>query len=198
MWLLSVGFLNPPLPWPLGFSHWWPRSLSSNTTSPWLSHISALLPGSGPSPEVSFRLSVLLLLSLEQSPPCCGLDDLECTVESQYYFSIWTLSVSPRLVPWLTWPSMGWPWLMFLLGRPHTLIQPHYSSSWVPDVVNSPLRVLAISSFSNPLLILTHCWPSPLSGPISGSLCWFSFWVTSKGPSTLFTIFFYKLHNKCF
>lgn len=193
MWLLSVGFLSPPLPWPLDLSHWWPHSLSSNTSSPWLSHLSALLPGSGSSPEGSPKLSVLLLLSLEQSPPCCGLDDLECTAESQYYFSIWTLSVSPRLAPWLTRPSTGCPWLMFLLGRPHTLIQPHSSSSWVLDVVSSPFRVLAISSFSNPLLILTQCWPSPLSGPTSGSLCWFSFWVTSKSPSTLFTILFYKL-----
>lgn len=81
--------------------------------------LAALLKAVCPRPS-----ALLILLSLEQSP-CCGLDGLEYTAESQYYFSIPTLSVSPRLSPWLKRPPVGWPWPTCLPGPPHTLWSSH-------------------------------------------------------------------------
>ena len=136
----------------------------SNTVFSQLSHLSASLPGSGSSPEGCPRPSALLSLrSLEQSPPCCGLDDLMYRAESQCHFSILTLSASPSLSPWLTRPFVGGPGSrcgqdalirsapgplqLFLSLRPAELFPSGPSCSFLLEPSSHPHTALALSSF---------------------------------------------------
>ena len=93
---------------------------------PWLSHLSALLPGSGSSPEGSPRLCCSTFTFFGTVSSLRWPWGPECTAESPCYFSIRAPSVSlTRAVVGAALHGLAWPWLRFLPGRPHTLWSTH-------------------------------------------------------------------------